>query len=487
MANTSEEMIKQMYESQLKSQKEQLQSDYNAANSQLDVQKQQNQKVTDANLTRSAVESQKAAVSDAEYYAAAGLTSGAKAQARLARENQLQSDLTAIRTAQQEADAETERQRALLSQEYTAAIRKAQAENDFNKAQALYEEAKQQEAKLLQQQKDAASLLGAVGDFSLHGTAYGMTADQTAALKTEFDRQAAEAAAAKAEAERQQKQKEQAAMAEILASMGNYSGFAGLYGITPEQVAAMQKEYDDAQAKTAAEQEAQAEQQRQAEERAKLEAAAKLMASGGDFSRYGALYGLTDAEIALLNALYAAETGGSTPPKTEPEPEAPVVPDIPVTEIPGSALLQSALIGALGPVLSNQEPVQPKPLFQNSTGFDNMGLDEKQIKHMQKAFGVEEDGMWGNQSAAAAGGRNAQQAWDFYMQEFENGEKLPEYQLGINAKNIIKSLETMRGMMGSEKGIANSIIAYATQNKISMDEAEYMLRYFGYDPEDYIE
>ena len=149
MANTTEELIHQMYDTQLASTKEQLTNDYNTANSELDVQKQKNQKAADTNLNRTSVESQKATVNDAEYYAAAGLTSGARAQARLARENQLQSNLTAIRTAQQEADAETERQRGLLAQEYASAIRKAQADNDLQRAQALYEEAKQQEARLL--------------------------------------------------------------------------------------------------------------------------------------------------------------------------------------------------------------------------------------------------------------------------------------------------------------------------------------------------
>ena len=48
MANTSEELIKQMYESQLSSQKEQLTNDYNTATSQLDVQQQQNQQQDEA-------------------------------------------------------------------------------------------------------------------------------------------------------------------------------------------------------------------------------------------------------------------------------------------------------------------------------------------------------------------------------------------------------------------------------------------------------
>lgn len=256
MGNSSEELIKQMFDAQLKAQKEQLQNDHNAAVSDLDAQKQMNQKVTDTNLNRTAVEAQKGAVSDEEYYAAAGLTSGAKAQARMARENQLLSNLTAIRAAQQTADAESERQRGLLAREFDSAIRKAQAENDLQKAQALYEEAEKRDAALLKQQ----------------------------------------------------------------------------------------------------------------------EAAANLMAQGGDYSRYGALYGLTDAEVNRLNALYAAQatvTEGDDGGEDEEESPGGEVPND-----PGNGLLQGALLGALG-----QQPTEPtEPTLQDSPGFGGvLGEDMQSI------------------------------------------------------------------------------------------------------------
>lgn len=187
MANTTEDMIKQMYESQLASQKEQLATDYAAADSRLTAQQQQNQKVTDENLNRTAVEAQKDAINRAEYYAAAGLTSGARAQARLAQDTQLQANLTAIRTAQQAADAETERQRSLLSQEYAAAIRKAQSENDMKKAQALYESAKEAEQQLRAQQEAAAGLMAQSGDFSRLAAIYGLTDAEVAVLKGDYE------------------------------------------------------------------------------------------------------------------------------------------------------------------------------------------------------------------------------------------------------------------------------------------------------------
>ena len=145
--------LEKIYEAQLAAQKEQLKQDYDLSDAELTRQKEQNQKITDANLTRTAVEAQKAAVNNAELHNAYGLSSGARAQARLAQENQLQANMTALRVAQQEADAETERQRGLLSKEYASAIRQAQAENDLAKAEALYQEAQQREAAMLSAQQ----------------------------------------------------------------------------------------------------------------------------------------------------------------------------------------------------------------------------------------------------------------------------------------------------------------------------------------------
>lgn len=181
--STTEEKIAQMYESQLKTQKEQLDTDYKQAVLGLDAQQKKNQQATDANLNRTAVEAQKAAVNNAELHNAYGLSSGARAQARLAQENQLQSDMTALRAAQQNADADVERQRSLLAQEYASAIRQAQAENDLAKAEALYASAKEEENKLLAKQEAAGKLIAEVtGDYSLLGKLYGLSDEEIAAL-----------------------------------------------------------------------------------------------------------------------------------------------------------------------------------------------------------------------------------------------------------------------------------------------------------------
>lgn len=220
--STTEEMINKMYDSQLTSQKEQLGTDYAAADARLTEQKEKNQKATDANIHRTNVAAQKAAVSDAEYYAASGLTSGAKAQARIARENQLQSDLTAIRTAQQEADAQVERERSLLAKDYAAAIRQAQAQNDLQKAQALYEQAQKDDAALLAKQEAAAGIMAEAGDFSRYGALYGLSDAEITSLKSRYNATGT--------------QNEYALeAAKLMAEAGDYSRIAELYGLTTEE------------------------------------------------------------------------------------------------------------------------------------------------------------------------------------------------------------------------------------------------------------
>ena len=175
---TNEEMIRQMYDSQLNSKKEQLTTDYEKALSDLEQQKLSNQKSFDTGLQRVNAAAQKAKVNNEEYYAASGLSSGARAQARLAQENQLQANLTTLRAAQQEADASVERQRGILANEYASAIRKAQADNDLAMAQALYQEAQNAEAKLLAQKEAAANMMAQAGDYARYGELYGLSEEE---------------------------------------------------------------------------------------------------------------------------------------------------------------------------------------------------------------------------------------------------------------------------------------------------------------------
>lgn len=174
--------INKMYDSSLESQKQTLTSGYENNVSNIDASMEKQQKATDANLNRTYVESAKAAKNYGEVQNAYGLSSGAMAQARLAQDNQLQADLTALRAAQTDSDAQFERQRNLLAKEYSAAIAKAQADNDYQRAQALYNAAKADEDQLMQMQKEAGNLMAGVGDYSILAKLYGLTDEQLALL-----------------------------------------------------------------------------------------------------------------------------------------------------------------------------------------------------------------------------------------------------------------------------------------------------------------
>ncbi len=51
----------------------------------------------------------------------------------------------------------------------------------------------------------------------------------------------------------------------------------------------------------------------------------------------------------------------------------------------------------------------------SSGGYDNGGLTASQVAEMQRFYGANADGVWGNQSSAQAGGLTAEEAWDAYQ------------------------------------------------------------------------
>lgn len=273
---TGEDYINEIYDAQQTATESQLTQNYQSALSDLDAQKQQNQQNAQESARKTSVQSAQNRQRWNEVQSAQGLSSGANAQGQLSFGNQLQQDLTAINTAQNMADAEIERQRSLLSQQYASAIAEAQANNDFERAQALYQEAQRQEDLLLQKQQNAAGLMGQAGDFSLYGSLYGLTPEQITTLTDNFDRESKKEAAG------------------LMSQAGDYSLYGELFGLTSEQIAALSDRFN----------------------RTDLEAAANLMAQAGDFSLYQKLFNLTDEQTAALKAAYdranASSSGGSS-------------------------------------------------------------------------------------------------------------------------------------------------------------------------------
>lgn len=148
-----EDYLRSMYGSALASQLESLKSSYEQNLSDLDA----SGKKTDAGY----VEQKRQTTGDAAQSAANwremanayGLNSGAIGQANLAQSNQLQSNLNTLGTAQAAAQEEIERQRTLLGQQYQSAINEAKANNNYQLAQALYQEAVRAEEALRQQEQ----------------------------------------------------------------------------------------------------------------------------------------------------------------------------------------------------------------------------------------------------------------------------------------------------------------------------------------------
>lgn len=182
---TNEELINQMYDASLAGQKSQLEQTKDQGMADLQAEQERLQKQTDANLNRTYVEAARDQRNYAEVQNAYGLGSGAMAQARLAQDNQLEADLTALRGAQANIDANIEREKTMLSQQYMAAIAQAQADNDLARAQALYDQAREDEAALRQNQLDAGKLMASAGDYSILANIYGLTPEQVAMLSGE--------------------------------------------------------------------------------------------------------------------------------------------------------------------------------------------------------------------------------------------------------------------------------------------------------------
>ena len=162
-ALNEDQYINKLYDNVIDKQKNLLNENQNAAATELDALKESVQQQTNTNLGRVNVEAQRLQ----QAYKAPNTSSSVQQQIALAMDNQKKKNVTSMRTVQSEADAEIDRQRKLLGDQYAAAIKKAQADNDMVRAQQLYEAAKQEDAQLLSLKKQAGNQLAAVGDNSI--------------------------------------------------------------------------------------------------------------------------------------------------------------------------------------------------------------------------------------------------------------------------------------------------------------------------------
>lgn len=140
-ATSQEEYIKSMYDANRKAQEEALRASYEKNLGALDYQQSKINPTYDAAANNAGAQAAIQRANFNEGAAAAGLNTGAGSQAELSMRNAEAANISAIRKAQADAQADLEQQRSQLAIEYQNAIRDAVAKNELNKAQALYEEA----------------------------------------------------------------------------------------------------------------------------------------------------------------------------------------------------------------------------------------------------------------------------------------------------------------------------------------------------------
>ena len=162
-ALNEKDYINKLYDSNTDAAKKLLQESYTDNSGFLNNEQNRVQQQTQENVNRTQVEAQTAQ----DQYTGPKLTLGASQQEALSRGNAQQANVTSLQQKQSDADAEIERQRQLLASQYSAAIKQAQADNDMQRAQQLYNAAKEEEAKLLALRQNASSVLAEKGDTSI--------------------------------------------------------------------------------------------------------------------------------------------------------------------------------------------------------------------------------------------------------------------------------------------------------------------------------
>jgi hypothetical protein len=162
-ALNEKDYINKLYDNNTDAAKKLLQESYTDNSGFLNTEQNRVQQQTQENVNRTQVEAQTAQ----DKYTGPKLSLGAQQQEALNRGNARQANVTDLQQKQSDADAEIERQRQILASQYSAAIQKAQADNDMLKAQELYNAAKAEEEKLLSLRQTASTTLAAKGDTSI--------------------------------------------------------------------------------------------------------------------------------------------------------------------------------------------------------------------------------------------------------------------------------------------------------------------------------
>lgn len=153
--------INKLYGQNSESEKKLIQENYTDNTGVLNAEQNRVQQQTQDNVNRTQVEANSGTQN---VYNGSKLSYGANPQASLVQENALRKNTGQLNQGFNTAQQEIERQRQLLASQYETAIKQAQAENNMQKAQALYEAAKKEDQQLLDALKREAEIYSNFGD-----------------------------------------------------------------------------------------------------------------------------------------------------------------------------------------------------------------------------------------------------------------------------------------------------------------------------------
>lgn len=230
--------INQMYQSQLQGNLAQLESANQINNANLEANR--------ADITKQYQQQMNAAATDYErnrynlnqQAANNGLNVGTGSQMQLALNSAYQGRQGALGAAQQQAQDNLNRQISNLNIQYQADVANAIAQNDYQKAAALFADKQQREQQLTeyyQMMVKEANQRASYGDFSMMGQLYGTDAAAQAQAEWQRERDYEDQQRAMQQQayqdERQQTLYKQALQdAQNRASFGDFSGIEAVYG-----------------------------------------------------------------------------------------------------------------------------------------------------------------------------------------------------------------------------------------------------------------
>jgi hypothetical protein len=175
----NETALNEIYDKQLEAERLGLQMENEEAMSDLEAKRQQAQAKTDRDLTQSYVDALQKAKNYQEVQTAYGQGSGTAAAARIARDTELQKELTDLRMGQLGGDSALGMEGFDLVEAYRQAVADKTAEINKNRAEKLFEAAEKEEETLYNTQMQLGQeLADEDNDWSVLGKLYGLTQDQ---------------------------------------------------------------------------------------------------------------------------------------------------------------------------------------------------------------------------------------------------------------------------------------------------------------------